>query len=53
MEERLQEVEAEIQQAKVGQERLQSFMNKREEELRHLEEQRDKGVLRVWSLSHC
>ena len=53
MEERLQKVEAEIQGAKEEQERYQSGMNEVEEELRQLEEQRDKGVWRVWSVSHC
>ena len=53
MEERLQEVEAEIQKGKKMQENCQSWMNDEEEQLRQLMEERDKGVWRVWSLSHC
>ena len=53
MEERLQEVEAEIKEAKEEQEYCQSWMNEDEEELRQLLEERDKGVWRVWSVSHC
>ena len=53
MEERLQKVEAELQRAKERQELYQSLMNVEEEDLRQLMEERDKGVWRVWSLSHC
>ena len=53
MEERLQEVEAEIQKAKKEQERCQRWVNENEQDLRQLMEDRDKGVWRVWSVSHC
>ena len=53
MEERLQNVEAEIQRAKEEQERYQSWINDEEKRLRQLEEEQDNGVWRVWSLSHC
>ena len=53
MEERLQKVEAGIQMAKELQERCQSMINDEEEDLRQLMEERDKGVWRVWSVSHC
>ena len=53
MEERLQKVEAEIKEAKEEQERYQRWINEEEEALRQLMEDQDKGVWRVWSVSHC
>ena len=53
MEERLQEVEAEIQGAKEGQERSQKEIKKEEEELLQVAGEREEGVWRVWSVSHC
>ena len=53
MEEQLQKVESVIQKAKEMQKGYQSLMNANEEELRELVEERDEGVWRVWSRSHC
>ena len=53
MEERLQEVEAEIQKAKVEQEFWQKRIKEREEELLQVAGEREEGVWRVWSVSHC
>ena len=53
MEERLQKVEAGIQEAKGTQEFCQKRIKKREEELLRVAGEREEGVWRVWSVSHC
>ena len=53
MEERLQKVEAGIQRAKEMQEYLQRELKKKEEELLRVAGEREEGVWRVWSVSHC
>ena len=53
MEERLQEVEPGIQKAKVMQENYQKAIKMREEELLQVAGEREEGVWRVWSVSHC
>ena len=53
MEERLQKVEAEIQGAKEMQEVGQKLIKEREEELLQVAGEREEGVWRVWSISHC
>ena len=53
MEEQLQEVEAGIQGAKKEQEYYQKEIKMREEELLRVAGEREEGVWRVWSVSHC
>ena len=53
MEERLQKVEAEIQRAKGTQKFCQTRIKEKEEELLRVAGEREEGVWRVWSVSHC
>ena len=53
MEERLQKVEAGIKEAKEMQEFCQKKIKEREEELLRVAGEREEGVWRVWSVSHC
>ena len=53
MQERLQEVEEEIERVKETQEEWQREIQKGEKAIEQLYQEQDKGVWRVWSASHC
>ena len=53
MQERLQEVEEEIERVKEDQELWQRKIQEREKAIEQVYQEQDKGVWMVWSASHC